>query len=173
MRFRKSRHQGDPELDIIPFLNVMVVLIAFLLVNAVFAAVAVLDVNLPAQAQASQTQKEEEKKPKLVLDVMVYDDFLLVEDRNAGPLKKLPNVDGHADVKGLHQFLLKVKKQFPDATRVSLLCENDTSYQLLISVMDAVRYRLEKVAGHEVHRPLFPDISIGTAPTRAGKGGSA
>lgn len=161
MRF-KHKHKGDPDLDIIPFLNVMVVLIAFLLVNAVFAAVAVLDVNLPARAAATSAQPPD--KPQIALEVMIYKDHLVVNDRNTGPLKSFPNVDGKADFAGMHSFLLDVKARFPDVTRVTLLCESDTAYQLLISAMDAVRYQAAKVAGHDIKQPLFPDISIGSAP---------
>ncbi len=174
MRFHKRRHQSEPELDLIPFLNVMVVLIAFLLVNAVFSAVAVLDVNLPAQASAAQ-QKDQKDKPKVALEVMIYDNYLLVNDRNTGPLKRFPNIDGKPDVNGLHQYMVKLKQRVPDTKKITLLSQDDTSYQLLISIMDAVRYRPEKVAGHEIRRPLFPSISIGSAPPRstsAVKGGA-
>lgn len=165
MRSRKHKRKGDPDLDILPFLNVMVVLIAFLLVNAVFAAVAVLDVNLPARAAATSTPNPD--KPQIALEVMLYQDHLVVNDRNTGPLKRFDNIDGKADFAGMHAFLLEVKARFPDVTRVTLLCESDTSYQRLISAMDAVRYQASKVAGHDIKRPLFPDISIGSAPALA------
>jgi biopolymer transport protein ExbD len=162
MRFRKKRHLGDPELNIIPFLNVMVVLIAFLLVNAVFAAVAVLDINLPARTQSTSTPPP--NKPQVALEIMVYKDHLLVDDRHAGPLKQVDNVAGKPDLDGLHSFLLELKQRFPDVKNITLLCEDNIPYQLLISVMDTVRYQSETVAGHAIRRPLFPDINIGSAP---------
>lgn len=169
MRFRKNRHQGDPELDMIPFLNVMVVLIAFLLLNAVFAAVSVIDVNLPSKGQA--TTQQQDKKPKIALEVLVYDTYMLVNDRNSGPLKRIANKDGKADVATLHTYLMRVKKQFEDITNISLLCESNTPYQTLIAVMDAVRYyHTDKlVTGRSISRPLFPDISIGSAPPQRGQ----
>lgn len=170
MRSRNKRIQGEPELNILPFLNIMVVLVAFLLVNAVFAAMAVLDITLPTDAAAAQQQ--EDNKPKIVLEVMIYDDYLLVNDRVTGPLKQLPHLDGQLDTKGLHQYLIKVKEQFPDVANITVLSENDTPYQSLISVMDAATFQRVVINGHDVRQSLFPDISIGTAPMRATQGGT-
>lgn len=161
MRIRK-KHKGDPDIDVVPFLNVMVVLIAFLLVNAVFTVVAVLDVNLPSRASASNMPPPD--KPQVTLELMIYKDHLLVNDRNTGPLKRFDSINGKADFKGMHDFLVELKERVPDETKITLLSESDTPYQMLISAMDAVRYRADRVAGHEIRRALFPDISIGSAP---------
>ena len=74
-------------------------------------------------------------------------------------------------VGGLREFLGKVKAQFPDVTNITLLCEEDTPYELMIYTMDAVRYRVEVINGIAIKKELFPEIGIGTAPADARLGG--
>ena len=47
MRSRSKARDTNPELDITSFMNLMVILIPFLLLNAVFTQVAVLQVAMP------------------------------------------------------------------------------------------------------------------------------
>jgi len=46
---RRIRRQNDPvELDITAFMNLMVILVPFLLITAVFSRMAILELNLPS-----------------------------------------------------------------------------------------------------------------------------
>ncbi|MFC6978348.1 ExbD/TolR family protein [Microbulbifer taiwanensis] len=49
-RRRQGRNKEAPELDITAFLNLMVVLVPFLLVSAVFSRVTILELNMPSGA---------------------------------------------------------------------------------------------------------------------------
>jgi biopolymer transport protein ExbD len=163
MRLRKRARDTEVELNITAFLNLMVVLIPFLLLNAVFAQVSVLQLNLPS-SEAAPPSDPDDKKP-LVLEVLVYSNRYEVVDRQSGPLKIIENkASGEHDKEALREFLTKVKKQFPDISDVTILCEDDTDYELLIHTMDTVRYYNELVNGTNIKRNLFPDIGIGDAP---------
>ncbi len=62
MRFRRRRsHDTEVELNITAFLNLMVVLIPFLLINAVFAQVSILQLDLPAVNDSSTPRKTTKK----------------------------------------------------------------------------------------------------------------
>ncbi|MCH8543129.1 MAG: biopolymer transporter ExbD [Alcanivorax sp.] len=173
MRFRRRERDTEVELNITAFLNLMVVLIPFLLLNAVFAQVAILQLNLPSDDAAPS---ESENQRAIVLEVMIYQDRYEVIDRQSGPLKTVPNMaSGEHDRNGLHEYLLEVKSRFPDVNDITLLCEDDTPYELLIQTMDTVRLRDVELNGQRIRRELFPDIGIGSAPpdtqqgeTRAG-----
>lgn len=166
---RKRTRIAEEELNITAFLNLMVVLIPFLLLNAVFAQVSVLQLNLPS----SEAQPpSEENKPTLALEVIIRGDRYVVMDRNSGPLKTIAATESGHDVTGLRAFLVDVKQKFPDVTSVTLLAEDTTPYELLIQTMDAVRYYQVLVNGQPIKRNLFPDIGIGAAPD-SGKGGKA
>ena len=173
MRARKRTRDTEVELNITAFLNLMVVLIPFLLLNAVFAQVSILQLNLPS---AEETPPDDENKKPIVLEVLIYGDRYEVVDRQSGPLKIIDNMpDGQHDREELRRFLKKVKEQFEDITDITLLAEQDTEYELLIQTMDAARYYPEFVNGQSIKRNLFPDIGIGDAPpdTRSASTGTA
>lgn len=157
----RSKKPESEELNLTPFLNLMVILIPYLLLNAVFSQVAVLQVSMPNSGGAAGA---EAKKP-LILEVMVYKDRFLVADRQTGPLKTLPvNAQGNLDYTALNEYLHSVKTQYPSVTEANILLEQDTSYEKLIHTMDAVRIVTSNATGRQAKYALFPDVSIGDAP---------
>jgi hypothetical protein len=54
----------------------------------------------------------------------------------------------------------QLKTRFPDKVEAAILAEPDTSYDILVQTMDAVR-AARTSSGHV---ELFPEISIGDAP---------
>ncbi|WP_290516794.1 biopolymer transporter ExbD [Alcanivorax sp.] len=179
MRFRRRRsHDTEVELNITAFLNLMVVLIPFLLINAVFAQVSILQLDLPA-VNDSSTPSEDDEKDKLVLEVLIYGNRYEVVDRNTSAVLKIVKNDGEKpNSTGLHDYLVQVKEKFPQETAITLLCEDDTPYEVMIQTMDAVRLYNSEVNGQTIKKELFPSISIGSAPkdqsaNNAGQGGDA
>ena len=168
MSARKPREM-EADLDMTTFINLMVVLLAFLLVTAVFTEVSMLQVNLPSNGGGGAAAQS--AKPPLVLEVAIYSNHLLVDDRQSGPLKNIPAVDGKPDYKSLTEFLSQIKLKYPAITEITLLLEPGTNYDTLIHTMDSVRYRPEFVNGQVIKQALFPDIGIGDAPEDA-KGGA-
>ncbi|HHP7235783.1 MAG TPA: ExbD/TolR family protein, partial [Desulfobacterales bacterium] len=53
--FRKKRMQETPTLDVTTFLNLMVVLIPFLLISAVFSRVAIMELSVPTAAGGGES----------------------------------------------------------------------------------------------------------------------
>jgi biopolymer transport protein ExbD len=171
MRSRKRTRETDVELNITAFLNLMVVLIPFLLLNAVFAQVSILQLNLPSNEEAPPSDPEENEKP--VLEVLIYQDRYEVAERKSNSVLAVveKSADGRHDREGLREFLGKVKERFPDVNNITLLCEDDTDYELMIYTMDAVRYRVEVINGVPIKKELFPEIGIGSAPPDTRLGG--
>ncbi len=161
-RERRQRRQDAQELNITAFMNLMVVLVPFLLITAVFSRLAILDLNLPA----ASAEPAPPAKPELALEITVRKSSINVGDRNAGLLKHFANGERGYDYAGLGAFLLDVKRQFPDKSDATVLLEPDIPYEVLVAVMDKVRVA-EQVDGttHDVVKAeLFPEISIGDAP---------
>ncbi|MFO7324235.1 MAG: biopolymer transporter ExbD [Pseudomonadota bacterium] len=155
----RARHRaGADELNITAFMNLMVVLVPFLLLSAVFSRLTILQLNLPGEATPST------QKPVLQLEVIVKPDGLLVADRARGRLNELPNKDGGYDYKGLNEYLQRVKSQFPQVTDATILLQPDTPYDIVVQTMDAVRSFTDTSTGAARMAELFPDISIGDAP---------
>lgn len=168
MRRRKNREM-EADLDMTTFINLMVVLLAFLLVTSAFTELSRLQVNLPSGGGAGGADAP---KP-LVLEVSIYKDKFVVADRQSGPMKILPSNGGSPDYKGLNEYLVGVKSSYPSITEITLLLEPDTDYDTLIHTMDTVRYKPRLVNGKWIKASLFPDIGIGDAPPAAEAGGAA
>ncbi len=171
MRYRIRRHGQNPaELNITAFMNLMVILVPFLLITAVFSRMTVIQLNLPPGGGDDPAQAGK----KLELEVVIRPDRLVVQDRNTGPLKIIPDQAGGHDYLALENFLKRVKAQFPERTEATILSEPDTPYETLVKVMDTVRIARVIQGTSVIRAELFPDIAIGdAAPERpAGAAGT-
>ncbi len=170
-RNRKVR-DVQTELNITAFMNLMVVLIPFLLITAVFSQVSILKLNLPGNSAAEQPLEDD---PPMQLEVVLRKSRLVLAERNAGVISEFPlllieNAEDDyrsfddAAFKNLNLKLQAIKAQVTDSTTITILAEADTSYDLIIRTMDAVRLIIPEDGSEELPGELFPDVSIGSAP---------
>jgi len=162
-RRRGGRHHNDDtaELNITAFMNLMVILVPFLLITAVFSRLAILELNLPG----SSTEPVDPQEQTFQLEVIVRDGKIEVGDRNQGLLGIYPsNEEGDYDFDALSGKLSELKDKYPDKTDASILLESDIAYDTLVQVMDRVRIEQEIEDESIIRNELFPDISIGDAP---------
>jgi len=158
--WRKHRRHDAVELNITAFMNLMVILVPFLLITAVFSRVAILELNLP-----SSNDQPNDMPETVQLEVVVRASRLEVAERNTGLLTSLPRIDGDYDLEGLSAYLKRVKSKYPDKIDATILLEQEVPYDVLVQVMDTVRvYPAESEAGEKIQAELFPEISIGDAP---------
>lgn len=158
---RRVRIPESVELDITAFMNLMVILVPFLLITTVFTHLTVLDINLPTTSQTSSTPT---KKKTFEINVIMGEKFFLVTDNNNNVIKKIPTFDTGGHFKILNSVLKQVKVRYPEKTNITILSQQDSKYDALISTMDAVRVFSAVEEGEIVQVELFPEISIGDAP---------
>lgn len=160
-RIRHHRHVY-PDLDITAFMNLMVILVPFLLITAVFSRVTVLDLYLPPESEASAAANN-----KFRLEIVLRKDQITVLEAATGLKKQIDKQDGSFNMAMLKDNLFAIKKQFPSKEQATILAEPDVEYDLLVQVMDAIRMR-EMKQGQQVNLiPLFPGLSIGDAPEKS------
>ena len=160
MRVRRLRKRVA-ELEVTAFINLVVVLVPFLLSTAVFTRLSVLELSLPAQSSGVEQLKVDELK----LEIVIRRDSLDVGDRIGGLIQRINNTPAGYDVTSLHALMQTIKAKFPQTMAATVLAQPDTSYDVLVQVMDAVRDANPAVASAKaVRTELFPDISIGDAP---------
>jgi biopolymer transport protein ExbD len=164
-KWRNRRNQETAELNITAFLNLMVILVPFLLITAVFSQVAILELNLPSSTDQLDIEPE-----TMQLEVTVRENRLEVGERNAGLLTGFPKTETGYDLQALADYLKQVKARYPDKLDATLLLESDVPYDVLVQVMDAVRVYEAEIDGESVQAELFPEISIGDAPVLAREG---
>ncbi|MDX1480941.1 MAG: biopolymer transporter ExbD [Woeseiaceae bacterium] len=165
LRRRGRRNVETAELNITAFMNLMVILVPFLLITAVFSRLAILELNLPG---ASTEPADPQEELVFQLEVIVRESQIEVGDRNVGALGVYPNADGGYDFEALSAKLAEIKERYPQKTDASILLEPDISYDTLVQVMD--RVRVDQVVNDDAvdRQDLFPDISIGDAPITEG-----
>lgn len=164
-RSRRGRYnQETAELNITAFMNLMVILVPFLLITAVFSRLAILELNLPG----SSTEPVDQQELTFQLEVTVRQSQIEVGDRNIGALGVYPNIGTEYDYEALSEKLAEIKESYPEKTDASILLEADIPYDTLVQVMDRVRIGQSIEADQIVRTDLFPDISIGDAPIQDG-----
>ncbi len=179
MRVRRL-HKKPAELEIIAFINLIVVLVPFLLSVAVFSRLAVIDISLPAPSDGALAQLQADK---LQLEVVIRADAFEVGDRVGGLIQRIErpaaaastpaltpdNEPDRAALDTLAALLLQIKARYPDQKEATVLAETDTPYDTLVQVMDTLRAGAP--AGPGTAAPaspveLFPQLAVGDAPLR-------
>ncbi len=155
---RRSKEPAD--LDMTTFLNLMVVLVPFLLITAVFSRITIVELSLPTSAGGTAAQEASFR-----VEVIVREDGLQVSNGRA-VIATLPKVGDEYDLARLSEFVVALKEGHPDKDDASVLLEPDIEYDHLIQVMDVVRssVRPGEEEGETVRLALFTDIAIGDAP---------
>jgi biopolymer transport protein ExbD len=169
----RRRSKVTLELDVTTFLNLMVVLVPFLLITAVFSRIAIVELNLPSSASGPEA-----KKPDFRAEVIVREGGLEIGN-GTEVIAAIPKKDGEYDLERLSQYMVSLKEDYPDSNAASVLLEPNIPYDYLIQVMDAVRSvqvpvkpdptLLATVDGDEpvpafTQLALFTQISVGDAP---------
>ncbi len=155
-----KRNKDVPELDITTFLNLMVVLIPFLLVTAVFSRITIMEMNLPTAAGGAAAEP-----PLVTIEVIVRKSGLEIGD-GKNVVASIPKVGEKYDLSKLSEYLLKLKAEYSEKEDATILVEPDIEYEDIVHVMDAIREAEVKQEGQEELQKiaLFPAISIGDAP---------
>ena len=159
-RRRKRATKEPPELDITTFLNLMVVLIPFLLISAVFSRVAIMELSVPTGAGGGASTQ-----PNFTIEVVVRKAGFEMSN-GSQVVAAIPKKDDQYDMKTLTEMLIRLKADYPEKEDATVLLEPDIEYDYLIKVMDVVRATEVKVPDSEEMQKLvlFPSISIGDAP---------
>ena len=153
---RRRRH-APAELSILAFMNLMVILIPFMLVIAVFSQLVTLELYLPTPSDQAD---QDVPPPQFSLTIFLRQDGIAIGNGRtilAGLVKEGDDYNW----KDLSKILQKVKKEFPAEDTVAILSEPEISYETLINAMDVSRMAIIEKDGKQLSIELFPNVSIG------------
>ncbi|MBN21062.1 MAG: hypothetical protein CL678_07220 [Bdellovibrionaceae bacterium] len=167
---RKTKNEGF-ELNLVPMLDALVTMIAFLLYSMSFLAL--VSIDSPAPIAATRQLENKLKEKPLQLTVSVSDSQM----RIWSPFNKIKgvtirnNAEGKPDLLRLHENLVQIKQKFPWENQVVLAPFAGATYDTLIAIMDSLRsleqtdppiYAKDKESGLDVQvKKLFPEIVFG------------
>ncbi|MHB0974961.1 MAG: ExbD/TolR family protein [Thiobacillus sp.] len=118
MNFRKGRREDYPEINLIPFIDILLVIVIFLAVTTTYARFAELKINLPTSSAAQTPNQPKQIEVAVSEDGRYEIDSTVVGDATidglAAALKKAagnenePVVVINADARATHQSVVNV-----------------------------------------------------------------
>lgn len=132
---RRGRPVGV-ELNLVPFIDLMSVLITFLLITAVWTQVSMIQIGSSLYGKKADTQPNPEPPPlaELVLKVDVKQaGYVLTVGKQ---MISLPLQNGAFDDEGLVAQLQRVKQLYPEKVDAVVSIEDILPYDQLITAMD-------------------------------------
>lgn len=126
----------NTELNLVPVIDLMSVLITFLLISAVWTQVSMI--QLGASFASPRDPEQTEVKPPPLEDVV-----LKLEIRPTGyvlfigkDVRPLPMVKGAYDNEALEAQLKKIKQLYPDKAGVKMAITDEILYEVVVAAMD-------------------------------------
>lgn len=136
MNFQRGRNREEPEINLIPMIDVLLVILIFLMITTTYSKFSGLEINLPT-ADATQSPDKPNEINVVVSangDVMVNRvavgtrtvEAIGVALRRAGGSEKEPVVVINADAKAAHQNVIDVMQAAQQAgyTHISFATQN-------------------------------------------------
>ena len=156
----RRRVANTYEIDVTTFLNLMVVLVPFLLITAVFSRLTIVELNLPSSAGGPSDGSDPFR-----VEVIVREAGIEIGNGTA-IIATIPKKEEEFDLQELSNMMVELKREYPSHEAASVLMEAHIPYDYLIQVMDVVR-AVEVPTGVEDEielYALFSEISVGDAP---------
>lgn len=141
---KKGKKSVNADLNLVPYIDLLTCMVAFLLITAVWSQLARLEAHQKGQGQAGSDEAPPEKQFKLVI-VVNEEGFNLVADADQQPLLKKGT---DYDYEKLGTELKKMKDAHPDKNDVQVASEDQIKFEVLVRTMDTVL------------TARFPDISL-------------
>jgi biopolymer transport protein ExbD len=156
----RRRVANTYEIDVTTFLNLMVVLVPFLLITAVFSQLTIVELNLPSAAGGPSNGADSFR-----VEVIVREAGMEISNGSA-IIATIPKKEDEFDLETLSEMMVELKRDYPDQESASVLMEARIPYDYLIQVMDVVRsVEVPTEIENEFQLyALFSEISVGDAP---------
>ena len=176
----KKRLGQAEELNLVPIMNLVTILIPFLLMAAQFISLAVIDSTLPAIGPPQPQEQQQDEDPPLSLSVLITDEGFTVkgngiddivgasdeEGEEAGPtipctIQGCPTPEAYNTAE-LTRMLNEIKdlEGNEEEENVILVPEPKVPYEVLVMTMDATRNDPERKGADGKSRQLFPFVVI-------------
>jgi biopolymer transport protein ExbD len=123
MNFRRGRHREEPEINLIPMIDVLLVILIFMMVTTTFSQIAELQINLPSADAEKQLQKPSE----IVVGIDASGHYVINRVQLANP-----------DVDALSTALRRAAGDQTDPVIV-INADAQATHQSVINVMEASR----------------------------------
>ena len=165
-RFRPEEDELETELNLVPYMDIMLNLIMFMLFSTTsLTQMGVINISLPQYGPPAPSVTkidDEPEEPLVELTLAIGKEGFTVLangteiDGNPGEptIKRLQ--EGRWDYEGLTKKMETTKSEFPAQSTVILVASDNIEYEVVVSAMDACR----EVIYDTGNRILFPDVVL-------------
>ncbi len=156
-RWQRARRRDAHTVDVTAFLSLMVILVPFLLVTAVFSRITILEVQPAGDAGGKNSALDPLQLQVIVRQSVIEVSYLEL----AQPTQINRSADGGA-LASLATLAGELKSRYPQSLEATVLLEPQIPYDVLIQVLDVLRIRLHQHADSVQQEELFPLIALGS-----------
>lgn len=158
---RRRAQEEDPDIDILPVMNMFMVLIPFLLMSASFFHIQAINTSVPVHADTPAKVQAQKEKPKITVVFEIKQDELrlsaLTDTPNDLVLSDMEAVIPRSAgskifVAELVDHLKKLKARYPTSDTMILIPDDEVSYREIIRAMDCARA--------DESEKLFPNVVL-------------
>jgi biopolymer transport protein ExbD len=146
-KIRQSQEE-EPDVNLIPIMNMFMVLIPFLLMSASFFHIKAINTSLPVHADTPAKNEPIQEKVKITVVLEIKEDQLRISALSDTPndlaiseeeaiIPRQPGGDVSAAVLAAH--LKKIKADYPNSDTMILIPDDNVSYREIIRTMDCAR----------------------------------
>ncbi len=158
---RRRRDEPDVEVDMVPIMNMFLVLVPFLLMSASFLHIKAINTSVPVLAAASkQQQADPSLKTTVILelskkgiDLSLQADALKPHEASKWRRQFPKLADDTFPLAMMTDQLRRVKSAYPASDTLIIVPHGDVIYDSIIQIMDVARYG-------EAEAKLFPNVVI-------------
>jgi hypothetical protein len=149
------------------FLSLMVILVPFLLVTAVFSRTTILEIQ-PLSAAGERLPAPD----PLQLQVIVRQAVIEVRTRKQTQTTQIDRSSDDKALASLATVVGELKARYPQSLEATVLLEPQIPYDVLVQVLDVLRVKLHRQGDVVEQMELFPLIALGAvpAPEQSGRG---
>lgn len=137
-----GRKDVDAEINLVPFIDMMSCLVAFLLITAVWTNIA--QINIKPKGMANTAEDRTPPPPRPNVSILIAQDAHWIGISTTGEREQIkkpsPGADADYDWKSLGDILRAYKEDkgfFNDRNDIEIAAEDGVKFQAIISTMDA------------------------------------
>ncbi len=161
LRRRRIKSEEDTEVDMVPIMNMFLVLIPFLLMSASFYHLKVINTSVPVLSSSSgDSSGKSAIKITAIVELKKNENYISAIS-NELPQQELEKWENQLVKKNKAEYpfeqmvicLQKIKDKYPKSDTLIIIPEESVIYDTIILAMDTARYSNNKL-------PLFPNVVL-------------
>ena len=158
-RWQRRVRQDVHSVDVTAFLSLMVILVPFLLVTAVFSRTTILEIQ-PTTGKGERLPATDPLQLLVIVRQAVIEVSYLAQSEQ----QQTKQIDRSADDKALASLATlasELKTRYPHSQEATVLLEPQISYDVLVQVLDVLRVKMQRQGDAVEQTELFPLIALG------------